>query len=264
MTQMATYKSNVPSAHRKPKGQNRTNAPEKANQSKQPNQPSTSTTESAMSQQEELLRQKLGELLGYCNQLKKEAEAKDYEIKSLKKKVEAQGKMLEENHTNTHKYLAIIEEQKADIESDKRMIESLQNNDDLETKEIIIRGLEEKINRLEKEAATEHPPTPETTPSVTPETTTEDKIHQKKRRRSTIEDGLIGCQIVGLKFRTQGTMLKVKLRDVDNYTQEYHAEEVAQKYESETREYLNKLKHNKSRQLHTILRKRIECLTKLI
>lgn len=226
-----------------------------------------------MSQQEELLKQKLSELLSYCNELKKEAEAKDYEIRNLKKKVETQERMLEENYANTLRYKTMVDEQKADIEADRRMIESLRNNDDLDTKEMIIRGLEEQIARLEEEAATRAPPTPETAESSnSPATTTdqpdketsEDHGPQRKKRRLGIEDGLQGCQVVGLKFRTQGVMLKVKLNNTSEYALEYDAEEVVQKYENEVREYVEKLKQTKSRQIYTILRKKIECLTKLI
>lgn len=128
-----------------------------------------------MSQHEEILKQKLSELLSYCKELKKGAEAKDYEIKNLKEKVEVQERMLEENYANALRYKASVDEQKADIEADRRMIESLRNNDDLDTKKMIIRGLKGQIARLEEEAATRVPPTPEATKSSDNPVTTTDR-----------------------------------------------------------------------------------------
>lgn len=305
ITKAAPQKDQISDAHAQPQAPKRTNQPKHAQNSHPPvytnlqdrtyqythqihikpqsnhqekeqtlNQTATNNR-SNMSKQEEILRQKLGELLALHGELKRTCIAKDDEIRSLKRKISEYKDMHDNNSKITEKYRLMSEEQKVELEVNRRLIDSMQNNNEVHTKELIIQELEAKIERLEQQTATQLPPTPESTQAGCPgegtssgeeRELTKDNNQQghNRARRNKIMAGIEGIKIISLKFRTQGAMFRVKSNSSTEEGSEHYAEDVAAKYEQETRAYLEKLKEVKSKQISSIKKKKLDYLLKLM
>lgn len=211
------------------------------------------------------LKLKLEQINRLCFELKNEAKEKDVKIKRLEKQLTYENEIKAHNTEIINRQAADLKQKDFDLEMANKTITSLQNNEDLDTKEIIIRALEEKIETLEGQLAAQTAPPPPT-PPTTPRQANESGEHKtnetsaKKRRRVEFDKNQTSCNILGIKFRTQGAIFLVKW---NNQVLEYHAEDIAKRFEEDTRAFMRRLEEVKSRQLKTIKKKNITYLIDL-